>query len=63
MPDAFPAVTVPSFLNVGFNVASFSIDDSALGNSSLSKVLYLSIYTGTISLSNFFSLIALIAFF
>ena len=36
MPDALPAVTVPSFLNAGFSAASFSAVVPARGYSSVS---------------------------
>jgi hypothetical protein len=34
MPEALPAVTLPSFLNAGFNAASFSTVVQARGYSS-----------------------------
>jgi len=37
MPEEFPAVTVPFFLNAGFNFVSFSIVIPALGCSSVTN--------------------------
>ena len=37
IPEAFPAVTVPSFLNAGLSAASFSGLSPCLGNSSVAK--------------------------
>ena len=39
IPDAFPAVTVPSFENAGRRLAKESILVVCLGNSSLSKIM------------------------
>ena len=39
MPEALPAVTVPSFLNAGFSAASFSAVVPARGYSSVSKAI------------------------
>ncbi len=61
MPDALPAVTVPSFLNAGFSFESPSIVASFLGNSSLSittSPFLVLIVTGTISSLNLPSSIA-----
>jgi len=38
-PEAFPAVTVPSFLKAGLSVARTSGVDFRLGNSSVSKIV------------------------
>jgi len=39
MPDALPAVTVPSFANAGRSLANESRLELCLGNSSLSKIM------------------------
>ena len=52
IPEAFPAVTVPSFLKAALRPPSFSAVVSALGYSSVSKTIspfLLLIVTGTIS--------------
>ena len=53
MPDALPAVTVPSFLNAGFSAASFSAVVPARGYSSVStrsgSPFFCGTSTGTIS--------------
>ncbi|MPN17491.1 hypothetical protein SDC9_164845 [bioreactor metagenome] len=65
IPDAFPAVTVPSFLNAGLNFESFSKSVFLFGYSSVSTItepflVFTSI--GTISSTNLLLSIALIAF-
>ena len=65
IPDAFPAVTVPSFLKAGFKFASFSTVVPSFGYSSLSNTtssFFIFTVMGTISSLNFFDLIASIAF-
>ena len=56
IPEAFPAVTVPSFLNAGFNFANLSAVTPERGNSSLSNMigspLRCGMTTGTISALN-----------
>ena len=55
MPEALPAVTVPSFLKAGFNLAKPSAVVSALGYSSRETImspLRVFTITGIISLSN-----------
>ena len=51
-PDALPAVTVPPFLKAGFMAASFSMEMSLRGCSSVSMMIgpfLVSMVTGTIS--------------
>ena len=56
MPDALPAVTLPSFLNAAFSAASFSAVVPARGYSSIDTVIgspfFCGIGTGTISFLN-----------
>jgi len=65
-PGALPAVTVPSFLNAGFNARNASIVVSRRGDSSVSNVtgspFLPGISTGTISRRNMPASIAAIAF-
>ncbi|MBA7558285.1 hypothetical protein ES705_51083 [subsurface metagenome] len=62
IPEEFPAVTVPSFLNAGFKRESFSIVVPARGYSSLSittdSSFFTGMETGIISSVNFPALIA-----
>ena len=55
IPDALPAVTVPSFLNAGLSFARFSIVVLNLGNSSVSNTFgspfLCGITTGTIHIA------------
>ena len=65
MPDALPAVTVPSLSNAGFNFARVSLVVSARGNSSVSKTrspFFSLIVTGIISSLNLPELMAVAAF-
>ncbi|MNP09996.1 hypothetical protein D3C76_1021270 [compost metagenome] len=65
IPDAFPAVTVPFSLNIGFNLFNASIVFPNLGNSSVSKTtspFLVFIVIGTISSLNSPDLIAFSAF-
>ena len=60
IPDALPAVTVPSAVNTGFSLLNAAIETS-LGCSSISKTPFLSC-TGTISFLKTPDLIAFFAF-
>ena len=65
MPDALPAVTVPSLLKAGFSLASFSRSGVRWGYSSVSKTVspFVEwIVIGTISFLNLPASIAAIAF-
>ena len=66
VPGAFPAVTVPSFLNAGFNLPSASIEVSSRGDSSVLIItgspFFCGIATGTICSPKKHDLIARIAF-